>query len=246
MNASATGRREAIREIVAPAFRALVDEVIPLGQSARAVAARNGIDPDDQTRSLLGKTSSQVRYLNRLRSSETQQPSAAKAWDVGDIAFALGAGHNWCASLLFVFAAGHLDVFARTIASTDEVLVPRDRKTALVLAARTACNPTPVTSGDELRDRLRARKIPDTLIQVELRKKREGSSQAVRPDRDTWKLTDVERPAIHAAFLQPASTLGHGYQVAVETCRLAAENPGVGIQMQRDIAVTALWHTFGS
>lgn len=237
---------KAVREHVAPAFWQFIDEVIPTGMATSAVAARNGIGVRDERRALLGKSSKEVRYLNKLRSEKIVQPNPRKAWEVGEAAYALGPGHEWCASLLFVFAAGHLHSFALTLASAPEELLTRERKAELVRATRTACDPTVMRSEEDLLAELRANGIPDTVAHTELRRRRSGASFAVRPERNSWILTSEERTALHAAFLRPSIKLCRSYEIAIVTSRLAGENPGLGIDMQRDIALTSLQHAFAS
>lgn len=240
-----TSRRKALRDSIGPAFRALVDEVIPLGLGARAVAAARGISAEDPARPMVGKSSAELRYLNKLKDSGISQPSASKAWEIAEFAQALAPDRNaWCFGLLFVFAAGHFGEFARTMTATDGNLLPRHRKFALTESARSAVEPTGDSGLTTLRERLALAGVPDTVAHSELRRVRSHLASLVRPDRNVWILALEERAALRTAFLSGASSHGAAYKVAVATATLAASAPDLGIEMQRDITVTALCHAF--
>lgn len=236
------GKRDVIRLDLAPAYKALVDEAIPLGHAARAVAAGAGIALDAPDRNALGKTPS-VRYLNKQKAEDgILQPGPSKAWETADQAMAYRPTANqWCEGALFLFAAAHYDEFARTLVAAREDHLPPRRKLEMVEAVATAVRPTASFSTDELRAQLAADGFSDLLIRGELNKIKKGTVLQRRRDREVWHLSSQERLSLHQAFVSSAEVpLSRPYEIAVATAQLAAKDLRFGIDMSADITVAAL------
>lgn len=248
MTIARVGRREALRAEMAPAFRALLEEAIPSRTATRAVAAGEGVSLGAPERARLGKTSSRVRYLNKVKDDDgIVQPSPARAWELAETAMAFQPETNqWCEGALFLFGSGHLGEFAQALLGADERHLSRSRKRELVVASRTAVIASTILSIEQVRQQLLDAGFAETLVHDEIKKIRKGVVRLSRPDRNVWHLTPHERLALKQAFIEQTTSLSRAHEVAVTTAQLAAANPGLGIDMTRDITVSALCHALSS
>jgi hypothetical protein len=226
------GKSPAVKREIAPSWKAFMEEVIPFGTASAATAAVVGESP---TGTWAAKSSS-ASILRRQLSGKVGQPTPESVWCTAETARQI-PGREWCAGALFLFAAGHFERYAHMmLVANQSGLITNERFRTLVTSTSTACTRSVLKGEVEFTCEQRAKGIPDTLIQKALRRRRARNDLPIRPDRNSWILTDDEELALEKEFRFPAYT----DHTAIVTARLADLHPEIGIGHQREMVLTAL------
>lgn len=221
-----------------PTWHLFVGEALPSGQVS--TAAQNVSAEWAGRKGARFSKSADAAFLRRVANGGVARPEPETVWYAAAAARSL-PGNEWCAGPLFLFAAGHFEQFARLILAAIPKLVPRERKSDLVSAVSSACEPP--SDDANLEQELRDAGISDLVIRQMMRKARASNSDQLSPSRNTWLLKHQEEAAFQQAFVEIQRAPDQDF--AIVAARLADENADIGLANQRQITTTTLLNALG-
>jgi len=231
-----------VTDHVAPAFHALLKEVGRAANVTKSLATAVGNDTPAFWKSSLAR---KVQLILTKVAAEPRvlQPSAEVSWYAGETSYE--SGEKWCSGLLFLFGAGHFGRFAETLISASTTVLSPRRKAELVAAIRTSCAAAEPMTARQYGAQIQKSGISDTSARIAIQNFVKNGCREDRSDRNTGTLSFAERAALRDAFANSGPLLDPSCAVVQSTCTFAELADG-GIQLQRNIAATALWHYFSS